>query len=77
MTEPVLDFGVRDGTSGTASVGVQPPAESRGELLCSVDVGDGQDDELELHVRGRGLGLPPVESALASTVLMGTSTGGW
>ena len=33
-------------------VGVEPPAEARVELLRAVDVRDGDDDHLELHVHG-------------------------
>src|ERR1051326_6181055 len=33
-------------------VGIEPPAEFRVKLLCTVDVRDGNDNHLELHVDG-------------------------
>ena len=33
-------------------VGVEPPPQRLVELLGPIDVGDGQDDDLELHVHG-------------------------
>ena len=36
-------------------VGVEPPSELRVELLRAIDVGDGEDDDLKLHVNRSGL----------------------
>ena len=38
-------------------VGVEPPAEARVELLRAIDVGDRDDDDLELHVDRSGGGI--------------------
>src|SRR6266446_6198178 len=36
-------------------VGVEPPSELRVELLRAINIGDGEDDDLKLHVNRSGL----------------------
>src|SRR5271167_1902104 len=38
-------------------IGVEPPPEPPVELLCAVDIRDGDDDDLELHVDSRVSGV--------------------
>ena len=43
--------------AGGGDVGVDPPAEAAHvELLCALDIRDGEDDHLEVHVDGPGAG---------------------
>ena len=59
-------------------VGVEPPPELRVELLRAVDIRDGDDDDLELHVDWRDAGVDTADcvgahSCLLSCVIFFTS----
>ena len=70
-----LDYAER---VAAADVGVEPPPEALVELLRAVDVGDGDDDDLELQVDlGATLAVPVASFARASFVLMAASLAVW
>ena len=61
-------------------VGVEPPPEAAVELLRAVDVRDGDDDDLELHVdrgsRGGHVSCPSLAiGALVTATLLGGGRG--
>ncbi len=51
-------------------VGVEPPPELRVELLGAVDIRDGDDDDLELHVDWRDAGVDTTDCIRAHSCLL-------
>src|SRR6266404_182944 len=56
-------------------VSVEPPPETSVELLCAVDIRDGDDDNLELHIDSRGVGRVVIRFELCghSALLYGSN----